>query len=92
MNRRLFIAGLLAGLVSAEPALAQTRLKLHRPQIQRPGKMPNRPSMPPSLLMKQFQRSNPGAKILKLKRLPNGDTVVTFRRNNQLNRTVLPSE
>lgn len=93
MRRGAFMAGLIAALLSVQPLMAQPpKLKFQfRPQIQRPGKAPGIPLIPPSVAGRQALQGNPGAKLLGIRPLPNnGGYVVTLRNGGNVRRVIVP--
>jgi hypothetical protein len=100
------VAIAVAVLIAAEPALAQNRPGLRL--IYRPNKvrvMPVRPRLQevrpplqnlvgirPSQAAAFAQREMPGAKVVGVKRLPNGDYVVTLRTESDVSRIIIDGQ
>ncbi|NJM30562.1 MAG: hypothetical protein HC855_11065 [Rhizobiales bacterium] len=101
-----FVAIAAAALIAAEPALAQNRPNI-RPTF-RPNKvrvMPVRPRLQqvrpplqnlagikPSQAAAFAQRQMPGAKVVGVKRLPNGNYAVTLRTDSDVSRIIIDGQ
>jgi hypothetical protein len=99
MRRKLTIIALAAMMLAAgEPAMAQSpNLQLQvKPQLRiqpRINKAPIRqPIIPPSMATKNIQVMIPGATVLKILPLSNGDFMATIRIENQVKKIRVDGE